>query len=211
MSWTLILIQGKGYISKRLLANPHSRAYTQDSCLCQTFTAVPKGKSGKQNYKTGKHQHMSLQLQGRTSWPSPHTSELTGSVVNTTKMGTSLLPSSDLQISVTDKAISKKYFYQRKEKTKSEERHFLLQLSQKAKGEPICRTEKQNSCTKAGCWGTLESLIMWLFQQRGSKVWSLYIYTVALSAVANTVCLLLFLKVRSTCREEHQSEDKLNK
>lgn len=171
-----------------------------------------KGKSGKQNYTTGRHEHVSLQVQWGTNWPSPHKSELAGSMLNTTKMGTSPLSNSDLQISVTDKVIPKKSFYLRKEKKKKirGQTHFLLQVSQKEKGEPICRTEKQNSCTKAGCWGTLESLIKWLFQQRGSKVWSLYIYTVALSAVANMACLLLFLKVQSTCREEHQSEDKLN-
>lgn len=75
-----------------------------------------KGKSRKQIYKIGKHQHVSLQLLSGTSWPSPHTSELAGSVVNTTKMGTSLLSNSDLQISVTNKVISNKYFYLRKEK-----------------------------------------------------------------------------------------------
>lgn len=164
-----------------------------------------KVKSGRQNYKTGKHQHVSLYLQWGTSWPSPHTSDLAGSVVNTTKMGTTLFSSSDLQMSVTDQVILKKSFYLRKKKIR-QQTHFLLQLSQKEKGEPTYRSEKQNSCTKAGCWGTVESLIKWLFQQRGSKVWSLYICTVALSAVANMACLLLF-----SCREEHQSKGKLNK
>lgn len=123
MSWTLILIQGKGYISKRLLA------------LMQILTAEPtprtpvsarplllyqKGKSGKQNYTTGRHEHVSLQVQWGTNWPSPHKSELAGSMMNTTKMGTSPLSNSDLQISVTDKVIPKKSFYLRKEKKKNQ-------------------------------------------------------------------------------------------
>lgn len=85
-------------------ANPHSR----DSCLCQTFTAVLKRQVWKAKLQTGNHQHVSLQLQWGTSWASPHTSELAGSEVNTTKMGTSLLCNSDLQIPVTNKAIPKK-------------------------------------------------------------------------------------------------------
>lgn len=137
MSWTLILIQGKGYISKRLLA------------LMQILTAEPtprtpvsarplllyqKGKSGKQNYTTGRHEHVSLQVQWGTNWPSPHKSELAGSMMNTTKMGTSPLSNSDLQISVTDKVIPKKSFYLRKEKKKkSEGKHISSSRSARKK------------------------------------------------------------------------------
>lgn len=119
MSWTLILVQEKGYISKRLLAfmwiltaepTPRTPVSARPLLLYQ------KVKSGRQNYKTGKHQHVSLYLQWGTSWPSPHTSDLAGSVVNTTKMGTTLFSSSDLQMSVTDQVILKKSFYLRKKK-----------------------------------------------------------------------------------------------
>lgn len=141
----------------------------------------------------------------------PHTSDLAGSVVNTTKTGTSLLSDWSTNISHWSGYPKEILLSKKGEKKIRWQTHFLLQLSQKEKGELIYRTEKQNSCTKAGCWGTVESLIKWLFQQRCSKVWSVYIYTVALSAVANMACLLLVSEVRSTCREEHQSEGKLNK
>lgn len=53
--------------------------------------------------------------------------------MNTTKMGTSPLSNSDLQISVTDKVIPKKSFYLRKEKKKSEGKHISSSRSARKK------------------------------------------------------------------------------
>lgn len=147
MSWTLILVQEKGYISKRLLAfmwiltaepTPRTPVSARPLLLYQ------KVKSGRQNYKTEKHQHVSLYLQWGTSWPSPHTSDLAGSVVNTTKMGTTLFSSSDLQMSVTDQVILKKSFYLRKKKKKSDSRHiFSSSWARKKKGSPYTEVKSR--------------------------------------------------------------------
>lgn len=130
MSWMVILIQGKGYISKKLLAfmqiltaEPNPGLLSLPDLYCCTKMASLEGKTTKLGSTSMRAARVRNQLTIPTHiWISRFSGEHN-------KDGCLLLSNSDLHISVTNKVISKKSFYLRKEGKKKSDGRYIFSSS----------------------------------------------------------------------------------